>query len=170
MDTSIGGILIISVLLAAVLLMSRATNVSDIARGAAIKEAAHLSGERSRTDIDVVQFTNIGTKIDVDVKNNGNTSISDFAQIDYIIRYTQTAGEGTLTVERLDYLQGSSTNGDWQINPPISPDTFQPGIWDPGETMPLSGNLSGVPESLSTGIVWVSTPNGVVATGNFSVP
>ena len=169
MDTSIGGILIISVLLAAVLLMSRATNVSDITRGAAIKEANRLSGERSRTDIDVVQFTGIGTKIDVDVKNNGNTSISDFAQIDYIIQYTKTAASA-LTVERMTYNPGSSANGDWQISPPITPNTFQPGIWDPGETMPLSGNLSGVPLGGTAVAVWVSTPNGVVAVGNDTVP
>ena len=160
MDTSIGGILIISVLLASVLLLSRATNVSDLTRGAAIKEANRLAGERARTDLNFVQFTNITSKVDIDVKNVGNTSISSFAQIDYIILYTKTEDGGTLAVERMEYVPGSSANGTWDVIPAISPDTFQPGIWDPGETMPLSGNVSGVPLSGTAVDVWVSTPNG----------
>ena len=146
--------------------MSRATNVADTTVGAAIKDANRLSGERARTELNFVRFTAIGTKVDVEVKNVGNTSISDFELIDYIIQYTIPAAGGTVTIERMTYDPGSSANGTWDIIPAIFPDTFQPGIWDPGETMPLSGNLAVTPVSGTAVTVWVSTPNGVVAVGN----
>ena len=169
METSIGGVLIIGVLLTAMVFMSRAAIIADTQVGTAIKEAAHVSGERSRTDINVESFTNISTKIDIDVKNIGNTSIADLARLDYIVRFTKTAGGGTRVVERLAYDPGSSANGTWDILT-HTPDSFQPNIWDPGETINMSGNVSGTPKPATTGQVWVSTPNGVVAIGQFTVP
>ena len=123
----------------------------------------------SSTGITLIQFVNISTAITVDVQNTGNTSVSDFANMEYVIQYTTTAGGGTETAEIMAYVAGSSTNGTWDILS-ITPDSVQPGVWDPGETIRMSGNLSGTPQSGTTGAVWVSTPDGAVTGGTFVVP
>ena len=171
MDTTIGGILVIGVLLGAVVLMSRASILANTTVGTAVKQAADVAGERSRTDLNVVDFPTVGTKVDVNVKNTGNTSISDFPHMDYIVAYTQVAGgpSGSPVVERLTYITGSPPSGRWG-NLGMTLDSFQPGVWDPGETALLSGGLTNTPLSGTTGTVWISSPNGVVAIGNFTVP
>ncbi len=123
----------------------------------------------SSTGITLIQFVNISTAITVDVQNTGNTSVSDFANMEYVIQYTTTAGGGTETAEIMAYVAGSSANGTWDILS-ITPDSVQPGVWDPGETIRMSGNLSGTPQSGTTGAVWVSTPDGAVIGGTFVVP
>ena len=123
----------------------------------------------SSTGITLIQFVNISTAITVDVQNTGNTSVSDFANMEYVIQYTTTAGGGTETAEIMAYVAGSSANGTWDILS-ITPDSVQPGVWDPGETIRMSGNLSGTPQSGTTGAVWVSTPDGAVTGGTFVVP
>ena len=123
----------------------------------------------SSTEITFVTTVNVSTAVEVDIKNTGNTSVSDFANMEYIIRYTKTAGGGTETAEIMAYVPGSSANGTWDIMS-ITPDSVQPGVWDPGETIRMSGNVSGTPMSGTTGAVWVSTPNGGVTGGTFVVP
>ena len=167
METSLGGMLIMGVMLAAIVLMSRSIIVADLATGTAIKEAAELSGERARTELTLMSFPSIGSDLYADVKNSGSTSIAKLERIDYIIHYTQT--NDNLKIIRLAYDTANPAAGEWEPTA-ITPDSFNPGIWDPGETLTLEGHISPPPKSGTTGWVWVSSPNGVVATGTFTVP
>ena len=166
MDTAIGGMLVMGVL------MGRAIIVGDTLTGVALKEAADLAGERSRTQVSFVTSTISGSDLFVDVANTGNTSISDYKDMDFIVLYVGPGGQtGTLKAERLTYEPGNPAAREW-TDLSIAPDTFQPGIWDPGETISLEGHLSPGPKTGQgeTNTVWVSTPNGVTTIGTFYVP
>ena len=173
MDTSLAGMLIMAVLLSGVVIMSRATVTSYITTGTAVREAAAVSGERERTEITFVTSTVSGSNLQVDVKNTGNISISNYAKMDFIVDYIQSPGapEGTPNVERLTYATSSPASLQW-TDLSLTPDTYQPLLWDPGETITLDANLSPGPKAGFgySNTVLVSTPNGVVAVGTFYVP
>ena len=169
MDTAIGGMLIIAVFLSMMVFLSRAFIVSEIQTGTALNEAAALAGDRSRTDLTVLTFTTISSDLNVEVTNTGETSVAEFDRMDYIVSYTAT--NNALTIIRLTFREPNPAAGEWEPNrTTISPDSFQPGIWNPGETLTLEGHISPGPKSGTTGTAWVSSPNGVVAIGQFTVP
>ena len=167
METSIGGMLVMGVLLAMIIILSRTFIVSNQIMGAAIKSSAELSGERARTELTLLTTTSTGTDIlQADIKNSGNTSISEHEEMDVIVNYSAT---GTLAavVKRLAHVAGSPTSDKW-TNSTTSPDTYQPGIWDPGETMTVDARLATEQASGTTGVLHIGAPNGVVATGTFT--
>ena len=155
------------VLVAMVILLSRAFVVSNSVMGAAIKDAAELSGERARTMLSFETSTSNGTDITVDVKNTGGTCVSDYEDMDFIVVY-EDATTATI-VSHLAYVSGSAGTNEW-TRATTTPDLFQPRIWDPGETITLDANISPAQNASSTGTLRVSTPNGVVATGTFTAP
>ena len=159
------------VMITGAVLLARAATVSDTLTGSAIREASAISGERSRTEITFVTSTIGGSNLTVDVNNTGNTSITDYAKMDFIVDYFRTGGPlGTEEALHLDYVTSTPSNRKW-TNMSLTPDTYQPGIWDPGETLKLDASLN--PPKTGDSIintVWVSTPNGVVTMGTFFVP
>ena len=172
MDVALGGILIMAVMLGGVVVMSRAVTTSDVVTGVAIREVSELTGERVRTEISFVTSTVSGSNLTVDVENTGNTSITAYTRMDLIVDYIRTGGgpSGTQNVERLAYVASSPRNLEW-TDLSLTPDTYQPGIWDPGETLRMDADLN-PPKTGdgNTNTVWVSTPNGVVTVGIFYVP
>ena len=91
----------------------------------------------------------------VSVDNTGQTSISDYSNMNVVADYNDTSGAKVLT--HLDY------GSDWSISS-ISPDIADTGIWDPGEVATLSFTLSPVMARDRTDIVSIGTPEGVTDT------
>ena len=116
METSVGGMLVMGVLVAMVILLSRAFVVSNSVMGAAIKEAAEFSGERARTMLSFETSTSNGTDITVDVKNTGNTSVSDYEDMDFIVVYEDCEGR------RDNVPPGRSSAEVWRLKtvPPVA--------------------------------------------------
>ena len=168
METSVAGVLIFGVLIVAVVLLAQAIVVSNAVMGSAIKESASAAGERARTELSFDTSTSDGTTLTVDVDNAGNTSISDYNEMDLIVEYPET---GTLTMQyqRLAYVAASPGAGEW-TDTSRTPDQFQPGTWDSGETLRITAIVSPVQASGTTGTVAVASPNGVAATGTFTRP
>lgn len=138
--------------------------------GAAIRDAADLSGERSRTELSLIDNASTGALFQVDISNSGNTAVSTFDKMDVIVNYKATSNQATVTT-RLDYVDTTAApdNNEW-TDATTTPNLFQPGIWDPGETLTLDTRLSPQRASGTSGVIHVSTPNGVVVSGAFSNP
>ena len=166
MEASVGGMLVMGVLLAAIVLMSGAIVVSNTLMGNALTEAADVSGERSRTVLAFQTATSTGSNLDVAVKNTGSTSVSAYEKMDFIVSYESG---GSPVVARLTYVDSSPSSNQW-TEESISPDVFQPGTWDPSETITLDANISPGQDTSTAGAVRVATPNGVVAVGTFTAP
>jgi hypothetical protein len=127
-----------------------------------LKQMEAQSGEVIRTNIIALPPSIYsGGAIDLTVKNDGQTNLSDFAKWDVIAQY-QT-GEFSYLTYTPTYPPGN--NGQWTVKGIYTtggtPETFDPGILDPGEQMVVSIALD---RNLSSGQsceITVSTPNGV---------
>lgn len=107
MGASIGGLLVWGMLFTAVLLLGRATIVSNTTFAISSREAAELAWERARTTLSVASTTATSTDLTVQVTNTGSTSISDFSNMDFILQYESTSGQ-TIT-KRLSYNTAGAT-------------------------------------------------------------
>lgn len=73
---------------------------------------------------------------------------------------------GTLGAARLTYSTADSpSSGEWTKS--LTGDVFEPGLFNPGETMLISGDLPAT--GADTGTVTVGTPNGVIDTACFDM-
>ena len=72
--------------------------------GAAVKESAALAGERARTVASVSQTTTTGSFLTMDLRNDGNTSVSDYTSMDFIVDYQSASGP---VHQRLSYTTSS---------------------------------------------------------------
>ena len=162
MGAAVAGLLLLGVFFTGHAMMSRSTLYGNLLVATATKEAVRLSGERARSLI-VIDGTNTDglCNLTVDVDNTGAVSIRDPSLMDVVVQF---AG-GSTAAQRLVYVGSEPLAlGEWTENS-IS-GQFEPSIFNPGETMQISGKLllTG-PES--TGVVTVGTPNGVVDTASF---
>ena len=162
MGAAVAGLLLLGVFFTGQAMMSRSTIHGNLLLAIATKEAIRLSGERSRTVIAITgATTDGGCNLTVDVDNTGAVAIRDIPIMDIVVQYPG----GSTTPQRLAYTSsGPLALGEW--TPSSISGQFDPGIFNPGETMQISGKLS-LSASESTGTVTVGTPNGVIDAASF---
>lgn len=127
----------------------------------ASRSAQHLSTERNRTAIQFSSATATADRATVNatLKNIGTTDIHDLALMDVFIEYT---GNTTPHKYRLSPAQWSVLS--------LNPDTFQPGGWNPGETLNIAIGLPVAADPNTQGALVVATPNGVTVSGYVDFP
>ncbi len=167
METSIGGMLILGVAMVAFMVMTHAMLVSNQLMVSSIKEGAEFAAERAQTQINQTYSASTGSRLRVDLKNTGGTSVSDYADMEFIVDY-QAVG-GALVSKRLTYVSSTPGNNQWSDRF-RTPDAFQPGIWDSDEELKLLAVLEPKHDTSTRGTVTVATPNGVSVTGSFLGP
>jgi len=165
MGINVAGLLVLGVLIVVLSLMSWASIVSSTAVGLTSAEAVNRDGERARTGLTLVSAEGGGTTLTLQVKNTGLTSVYDYAAMDFIVDYTDAAVNTVVTY--LAYTTGTLGANQWKMTS-ISPDSFQPNAWNPGETITLDALLSPAQSDDTIGTVIVATPNGVLETSPFS--
>ena len=162
MGAAVAGLLILGVFFTGQAMMSRATIHGNLLVAIATKEAVRFSGERSRTVIAINGTNTDGfCNLTVDVDNTGAVAIKDIPIMDVVVQFPG----GSTAPQRLVYVvSGPLATGEWTTNS-IS-GQFEPTIFNPGETMQISGKLLlAIPES--AGMVTVGTPNGVIDAASF---
>jgi len=165
--SNIAGVLILALLLAGGVAMSRAALVGNAINSGAQKQATELVGERARTDIDITGATGDTTNstLTITVVNRGATAVADFSKTDLVVQYTP----GTPAPLDLTYkASGPLVGGEWTMTLDPATDLFEPGIFNPGETMTITAKLVGIFAAGDTGTVTVSTPKGVADTRLFT--
>ena len=153
MESSIAGMLILSVLIVAVVLMSSAYVVSNTLLGTAIVESVNLADERSRTSLSIKSWdfaTSTPKELTIEVENTGDTSIADYDKMDLFVNS-----------ERLEFATSTpATAGTWTLSDRT--------VWRPGTTREIDISTDA---AMSPGaIVVVSSPNGVTEVGSISTP
>ncbi len=158
-------LLIGTLILSALPLMSSLVGTS-FAQGDALGDMAETRGQRLRTSILVTSASTAdGTTINVQATNNGSVSIVSKAAMDVIIEYT--SAPGTEIAQRLTYNAVAAGANEWTMTS-ISPDVFNPGLWDPGEQAAFELQISPAMKTSSSASVVVVTPNGVDSPKGFS--
>ena len=136
----------------------RTTLFGNVITDSAMKQATQLAGERARTIISIQATTgdNDPVTLTVELKNTGATSITDFEDMDVVVQYPGGSG----LPQRLTYTESSSAaSGQWNQSLTSTSDKFEPGLFNPGETMIIEAKPSTTEDE--TGRVTVATPNGV---------
>ncbi|PKB73426.1 MAG: hypothetical protein BZY75_01920 [SAR202 cluster bacterium Io17-Chloro-G7] len=93
------------------------------------------------------------------VENTGEITVEDFADVDVLVEYPDSVGDKV--VARLGY------NSDWSVTG-IAPDTRDPNVWNPGETVTISVSLPTGMQSNGRGVVLVSSPLAVADSRYFT--
>lgn len=121
MDTNLGGILILAILLVVVPLTSHILNSSHTLTGNAIRASSEPVGERARTvlaDLTGDDLIATGKRVSLNIQNTGLTSVSDFDHVDVIVEY-QSNETGVMVYQRLTYATSTTITN----SQPIALDT-----------------------------------------------
>jgi flagellar protein FlaF len=169
METAITSAILIAVLILAVVGLSGQVFATQAAISDASLAMQEREGERLRTGLTPLGATvsPLGDSVQVTLRNTGSTKLTDFVKWDVILHYSD--GVNTLTNW---YSYGSDTN-QWReqlfatASPPV-PEVIEPGIFDPGEEMVVTINVSPAVGAGTTNQIAVSTPNGVTTSAVFT--
>ena len=145
MGPAIAGLLILGILFTGALMLFRTTLFGDVLISNAMKDASQLSAERARTIISINDTTGDTATLTVEVMNAGSTTIHplrlslvDYSIMDIIVQFP---GLDT-TPRRLAYTESSPPgSGEWTKSLISTSDKFEPGIFNPGETMIITAKL-----------------------------
>lgn len=176
-----GTFVIVTFLLAAVLIFNAVLGTTST-QGASLRDASKLRAAQLVGNISIASTSTGGagsaTTVTAVVSNPGATSYSgkassgDFSHMDVLVKYKNTTG-GQL-VKRLTYVckalcgvGGSPANDEWTISG-LSPDTFNPNIWDPGESATISSKISPKVKPGIPGSIVVVVPDGVSDSAYFN--
>ena len=110
MESNVGGMLVLAVLLVAVSLTSYFITTPTTTTGLAIRDAADPAGERARTVLEDLSDNDIvatGKRLSLDLKNIGLASVSDYANMDVIVEY-QSNDTGAMVYRRLTYATSTT--------------------------------------------------------------
>lgn len=134
-------------------------NVWDIQSTESIDNAALLT-QRLDTRVSITSTTAEGDcgTYTVNIENPGNTSMTDFLDLDVIADYEN--GGGSRFYRRLDHVTGAVGDNEWAVKS-ITPDTRGPNTWNPGETIVIDIKVNPNVSTTVSGAVVISTPFGV---------
>jgi len=162
MSALISGILVIaSFLVASVIMFGTFLTVSGT-QSQSLKELGRIEKERAGSAISITSgsvtssATGSGTDLRLLVNNTGSQSVQDFNQMDVIVQYTDPS-DGQV----VKYLPYNAGGGDNQWTSPVSgitPDTFNPNMWDPDETFTIDLRVVPAVKAGTTVLVVVDTP------------
>jgi len=111
--------------------------------------------------------------VEVSLRNDGQTKLSEFEKWDVIIQYYNAGG--TLYAKWLPYASGAPGNNEWTVkgiyldsDNETQVEVYEPNILNPGEEMKIRAKLDPSAGAASTNRATVSTANGISASVIFS--
>jgi archaellum component FlaF (FlaF/FlaG flagellin family) len=142
---------------------------AGLSQGEALREYADAEGESRRTSIKWIAVytrdTVSSSVVTIQAENDGSVPVVDRDMMDVIFSYTAIDDQATLI--RLGPSATTSPGvNEWSITS-ISPDQFNPAIWDPGETATLMLRVSPLVKKNATATVAIVAPTGADLTQSF---
>ena len=155
MASTLAGLLILSMFLTTSMITFRSTLSGEMAVGSASREASKAMGDNARTEINIDSVVgDTFCSLTLVVLNTGATRVLDLEKMDVIIQF----GAGANVAQRLTHTpSGPPSVGQW-TDTNLS-GSFEPGIFNPGETLTIDGKALLL--ETGTGVITVGTPNGV---------
>ena len=163
MSIVISGVLIISSFLLASVLMFGSFLTTSSTQAESIRDLGKLNQQKAGSEISITSgivtasITGSHTDITLLVDNIGSQSVQSFDEMDVIAQYTDSADATVL--KYLAYSDGGPGVNQW-TNPVtgITPDTFNPRMWDPDETMTIKLRVAPPVKQGTSALVVVNTP------------
>ena len=163
MSIVISGVLIISAFLLASVLMFGTFLTTSGTQAQSIKTLGTLNQQKAGSKISITSgtvtasVTGSGTDMTLLIDNIGSQSVQSFEEMDVIVQYTDSAD--LIVLKYLAYNEGGAGDNQW-TNPVtgITPDTFNPRMWDPDEIMTLELKVVPQVKQGTSALVVVNTP------------
>lgn len=157
-----GIIVIASFLLSSVIMFGTFLTMSTD-QSQSLKDLGKISKEKLGSSISISSAAvagsspGVSTDMTLQVNNTGSQSVADFSEMDVIIQYTDSSDN--LVQKYLSYNAAGAGNNEW-TNPVtgVTPDTFNPRMWDPDETFTIDLRVAPDVKSGTSALVVVSTP------------
>ena len=163
MGTVLAGMVVITTFLLTSALLFGTFLSTSVSQGESLKVLTHLSSKRLGSALTITSASVVtpgGPDVAVQVDNSGSQSVVRFGELDVILKYTDTDNNAALRY--LPYTSGPVGNNQWTIaTTGVQPDSFNPGMWDPGETLPIDLRVSPAIKAGTAAEVVVGTPWGV---------
>lgn len=170
METAIAAILVVSIILLGFLLITYRFMSSQDAIMESWREMEERLEDRARTKLTSLsaQTLSAGSLVDITLKNEGTTKLSDFDQWDVILEYT-----GTDSADHVQWYPYGSAVNEWTVlgiyqDAPSSPEVFDPNILNPGEEIVIEVSVSPPVASGTTNLAVIAVPNGISASTVFT--
>ena len=172
MSVIVPGMLTITVFLLASGLMFSTFLTASATQGDSLKDLTVTNASRVGTSLNVTSAAVDapgGGDLTVTVTNTGSQSTAVFSRMDVILEYTDTLDAAAVTY--LEYSTSAPGNNQWTVpSDGISPDTFNPKMWDPDEVVTIDILVSPAVKAGTSALIAVATPWGVSDTSVVANP
>jgi hypothetical protein len=175
MESVVAALVSVALILFAALTVTQGTLSTHSDLSESWKAMEVRSGELTRTEIAVPSVTvgPGGTTLDATISNDGSLHLKGFENWDVVLQYYD--GTGGYYITKLVYTSSATPNDDeWTVEGIYldagipTPETFEPGILNPGEEMVITIKPNPAIGNGTTDRLIVGTPNGVTASAIFS--
>lgn len=160
MGIIIAGIVVIAMLLLSSSLMFSTFLNASVSGAQSLKDLTRANVARVGSALNIVSAAFEGgsnTDLTVHVTNLGSQSVVRLGEMDVIIDYTDDSDAAVLT--RLKYTTAAIGDDEWTLSVTgVTPDTFNPGIWDSDESMYIDLKVDPAVKSGTSALIVVSTP------------
>ena len=162
MGVLLAGAFVIAGFLVASALMFNSFLATSATQARSLKDLTRASKEAQSSSLNITNGSVSGpgsADVWVHVDNTGSQPVADFAEMDVIIRYTDSSDNLRLTY--LVYNAAGAGPDQWTVSATgVQPDSFNPRIWDSDETLAIDLQVSPAIKSGAPVLVVVGTPRG----------
>jgi archaellum component FlaF (FlaF/FlaG flagellin family) len=174
LESAITALIIVTLVLFCALTLGQSfvATQSQIVETSRAVQAAAL--ERSRTDLAITgaRTDASGDVVEITVRNTGQVRLADYALWDVIIDYTVDAAYRTQWFPYVSAVEPGQNQwtvaGIYRDAAHTLPETFDPGILNPGEEMVLRVRVAPAVAVGSSNLATVAAPNGISSSAMFA--
>ena len=160
MGIIIAGMVVITMLLLSSGLMFSTFLDASVSGAQSLKDLTQGKVARLGSGLNIVSaafYSGSDTDLTIQLENTGSQSVVRLGEMDVIIDYTD--GSDTSVLTRLKYTTAAIGVGEWTLSVTgVTPDTFNPGIWDSDESMYIDLKVDPAVKSGTSALIVVSTP------------
>ena len=143
---------------------------------AAWESMTKRTGQTYRTELKLItaDVGGSGQDIDISIRNDGQTSLSDFSWWDVMIEYYSQASNSDLNITWLSSTSTPPAAGQWAVKGIFmnagteEAEVYEKNVFNPGEEMTIRLNISPAIPADTDNLVTIAAPNGVRLTAPFS--
>lgn len=159
MGIIIAGMVVITMLLLSSGVMFSTFLDASVSGAHSLKDLTQSNVARVGSALSIVSaafYSGSNTDLTLHLDNTGSQPVVRLSEMDVIINYTNESD--TLVLTRLKYTTAAIGGGEWTLSVTgVTPDTFNPGIWDSDESMYIDLKVDPAVKSGTSVLIVVST-------------
>jgi hypothetical protein len=169
MENGLPALMIAAILMLSTVLISRGGYFGADAIGQTLRESEARYGQQNRTGLTVTgtSIDGTGANITITVRNDGATTIADYAGMDVMVQYFGESG--TRYDKWLAFTSGALSADRWTTGA-FTSDVFEPEMLNQGESMEILVRVNPVVGPGTTNRVIIGTDKGVTVSTYFAGP